>query len=69
MKNLIALMPVSHYDRRTDAEWVHNTILTDEFKEKYPYATILDLSEFMDLCNDQEIDLEEYWITFLLSNS
>jgi hypothetical protein len=26
---------------------------------------VLALTEFMDLCNDQQIDLGEYWISYI----
>jgi hypothetical protein len=28
-------------------------------------AAVLALSEFMDLCNDQELDLGDYWISYI----
>ena len=38
---------------------------TDSLKNAYPKnAIIWELSDYMDACNNQEIDLEQFWIGY-----
>jgi hypothetical protein len=64
----IVLLPVEDYDRRKVAEAYENAVFeTHEDARKVfgEEAGISDMSTFMDMCNDQEINLEGYWITYI----
>ena len=70
MKKVIILLPVDNYDRRTDAEAVEDTTFErlGEIGDKFPDAQVMffiSISDFMDACNDQEINLEQYWLTYV----
>lgn len=61
----IAVFPVEKYDRR-QIERDENIIITiQEFNKKYPWALFYELTDFMDLCNNQELDLEANWIGYI----
>jgi hypothetical protein len=66
-KTMIVMMPIAKFDRRKDAEHLENNHLNlisiNELRARG--AAVLALSEFMDLCNDQEIDLGGYWISYI----
>jgi hypothetical protein len=67
MEKMIVMLPIDKFDRRRDAEHLENNTLNEiqvqEWKDKG--AAVLQLTEFMDLCNDQEIDLGGYWISYI----
>ena len=67
MEKMIVMLPVSQFDRRRDAEHLENNtmnqIQVDELRSRG--AAVLALTEFMDLCNDQDIELGEYWISYI----
>jgi hypothetical protein len=67
MEKMIVMMPIAKFDRRRDAEHLENNTLNEiqveDLREKG--AAVLALTEFMDLCNDQQIDLGEYWISYI----
>ena len=67
MKTAIVMMPITKFDRRKDAEHLENNHLNQDQVEdlRARGAAVLALSEFMDLCNDQEIDLGGYWISYI----
>lgn len=62
----ILLLPVEHFDRRREAEYLENSTLTIHQLEALD-RNIIDhtLSDFMDLCNDQEFDIENYWVSYI----
>ena len=64
---MIVMLPIDKFDRRRDAEHLENNTLNkvqvQEWRDKG--AAVLALTEFMDLCNDQEIDLGGYWISYI----
>jgi len=67
MEKMIVMLPIDKFDRRRDAEHLENNILNEiqvqEWRDKG--AAVLRLTEFMDLCNDQEIELGGYWISYI----
>ena len=67
MEKRIVMLPIDKFDRRRDAEHLENNVLTNdginEWQDKG--AAVLALTEFMDLCNDQQLDLGEYWISYI----
>lgn len=63
----VLLFRVDDYDRRHDVEFIENNefdIHTLETAIPNDVA-VLTLSDFMDLCNDQEFDIENYWVTYI----
>ena len=67
MEKMIVMLPINKFDRRRDAEHLENNtmnqIQVDELRSRG--AAVLALTEFMDLCNDQDIELGEYWISYI----
>jgi len=67
MEKMIVMLPIDKFDRRRDAEHLENNTLNQvqvqEWRDKG--AAVLRLTEFMDLCNDQEIELGGYWISYI----
>ena len=64
----IVLMPIDEYDRRKNAEAYENAVFEthDEARKVIgEKAGICELTTFMEMCNDQELDLEQYWITYI----
>jgi hypothetical protein len=61
------MLPIAKFDRRKDAEHLENNTMDQIQVEdlRTRGATVLALTEFMDLCNDQELDLGEYWISYI----
>ena len=61
------LFPIDKYDRRNDVEFIENNYYTlDELETKIAKdIVVLSLSDFQDLCNDQEFDIENYWVTYV----
>ena len=61
------LLPVDQYERN-DVEYLENTNFSslldigDKFRDAWIF---INLNEFMTACNDQEINLELYWITYI----
>ena len=68
----IVLLPVEEYDRRGTAEAYENAVF-ENHEEAYKVlgndAGIYELTTFMDACNDQDINLEGYWITYITINN
>ena len=64
---MIVMLPIDKFDRRRDAEHLENNTLTQDQVQglRDKGAAVLALTEFMDLCNDQEIDLGGYWISYI----
>jgi len=67
MEKMIVMLPIDKFDRRRDAEHLENNTLTQDQVQEWrdKGAALLALTEFMDLCNDQEIDLGGYWISYI----
>lgn len=68
MRQVIVLIEIKSVEfDRTFAERIENNVYESvgSFLGKYPDldCLVFSLSEFMDAANDQEIDLENYWIT------
>jgi len=67
MSTRIVMLPIDKFDRIRDAEPMENNTMgpqqIDELRTRG--AAVLELSEFMDLCNDQQIDLGGYWISYI----
>lgn len=63
----ILLIPIERHDRRGFAERVENNLYDiKELETAIPNdVDIVALHDFMDLCNDQMIDLENYWISYI----
>lgn len=64
---MIVMLPIDKFDRRRDAEHLENNTLTQDQVQEWRSrgAAVLALTEFMDLCNDMEIDLGGYWISYI----
>jgi len=62
----VLLYPVSNYDRR-DAEHIENNDITiNKLETLIPNDVgVSKLTDFMDLCNNQELNLEEYWVSYI----
>ncbi len=62
----ILLFPVNDYDRKDDVEVIKNVTWTISDLETLS-DNVLDysLSDWTDACNDQEVDLENYWLTYI----
>jgi hypothetical protein len=61
----IALLPIKFYDRK-EAEKIENCeLLNENVKKVIEKAIIMEISDFMDLFNNQEINMDEYWITYI----
>jgi threonyl-tRNA synthetase len=63
----VLLYPVSSYDRRSDAELIENNAYTlEDLETLIPNdVSVYSLTDFMDLCNNQELNLEEYWVSYI----
>ena len=61
------LFPIDKYDRRSDAEFIENNIYDlHQLETAIPKdVDIVTLSDFMDLCNSQMLDLEQYWVSYI----
>lgn len=69
-ERIIILLPIDNYDRREDAENYENETFDtlSDIEEQFPENGTLfftSMSEFMDASNDQEINLELYWLTYV----
>ena len=69
MKTLIVLLPTTDFER-DDAEGIEGALFLSEesFLEDYDQikeVRLYELSEFTTACNDQEITLDNYWITYI----
>lgn len=62
----ILLYPVNLFERRRDAEYIENSTLTVHQLEAIDKNIMsYNLSDFMDFCNDQEFDIENYWVSYI----
>lgn len=71
MKTIIVLLGVGDFERKqaeniVNREFVHiNELREDLFCDKGKNWFEFELTDFMDACNNQEIDLENYWVTYV----
>lgn len=63
----IVLMPVESSSDRKLAEQIENCLLSEEqIKQmRIDGAMFLQPTDFMDMCNNQEIYMEEYWLSYI----
>ena len=64
----IVLLPIEQYDRRKNAEAYENAVFETHEEARKVFgevAGICELTTFMDMCNDQEINLENYWVSYI----
>jgi hypothetical protein len=63
----ILLIPIDEHDRRGFAEKIEsNVYFSSELSTAIPNdVNVFSLTDFMDLCNNQEIDLEQYWVSYI----
>ena len=64
----VVLLDVDKYDRKETAEAYENAVFKTykEAREVFgEEAGIYDMSTFMNACNDQDIYLEGYWLTYI----
>jgi hypothetical protein len=68
MDNLrIILIPVTDkFDGRKHADRIENREVPLKYVEENSYwrSMVFTLSEFMDLCNNQELNLDDWWVTY-----
>lgn len=62
----VLLFSIDRHDRK-DAEFIENNVYDlHQLETAIPRdVDIVTLSDFMDLCNSQMIDLEHYWISYI----
>jgi len=71
-ETLILLFEINFFDKK-DAENIENNTynadqllqILDMAIDKETTIGVYSLSDFMGLCNNQEINLEDYWITYI----
>ena len=62
----VLLYPVSGHDRRDCENIENNGYAVNESDMVLPNDVLsYTLSDFMDACNNQEIELESYWVTYI----
>ena len=63
----VLLYPVSGYDRKDNAEHIENNgYKVDELDMVLPPDVLsFNLTDFMDACNNQELDLNAYWVSYV----
>ena len=67
----IVLLDINKYDRTEVADAYENAVFEtyNEARDVFgDEALIFDLSVFMDECNNQEINLGLYWLTYITIN-
>lgn len=62
----VLLYPVESHDRRGDAEFIENNGYFKHELENLP-SDVRDytLTDFMDMCNNEEIELDAYWVSYV----
>ena len=68
----IVLIPVAEYGRKQLAEAYENAVFENHVEAQKVFgadATIYELTTFMQACNDQEINLEVHWMTYITINN
>jgi hypothetical protein len=63
----VLLFPIDNHDRRQDAEFIQNNgYRREELESVLPNDVLsFSLNDFMDACNNQEINLEGYWVSYI----
>jgi hypothetical protein len=72
MEKIILLFDTNYFER-TEVENIENkTYNSEQFievidmaKEKETTIGVYSLTDFMDLCNNQEVNLDGYWISYV----
>lgn len=67
----IVLLPVRENDNRKVAERYENSVFNTHEEARQALGEdvgICELTTFMDMCNDQDINLEQYWLTYIKIN-
>lgn len=62
----IILAPIDYFDRK-ELERIENTIVDNTNWLTDRDCLILEPSDFMDMCNNQEIDLNKFWLSYILN--
>lgn len=62
----IILAPIDYWDRK-ELELIENTIVDSINWLTERDCLILEPSDFMDMCNNQEVDLEKFWLSYILN--
>ena len=74
MKTKIVLIPITDDTRtgRKDAEGIENSTFEDKqqladtfFGGDVNLFRIVELTDFMDMCNNQELYLDDYWVSYV----
>jgi hypothetical protein len=65
-RTLIAVMSIDKFDRK-DAEHLENSTLNKVQVQEWVSKGVnfYLLTDFMDLCNDQHVDMESCWISYI----
>jgi hypothetical protein len=62
----VLLYPVDDYDREQAEDMENKAYTMEELKRVLPEDVIsYSLADFMNECNDQEIELEGYWLSYI----
>ena len=64
----IVLLPIATYDRHNNAEAYENAVFQtyEEVRGLFgEEASIYELTDFMDECNNEDLNLESYWLTYI----
>ena len=62
----VLLYPVDDYDREQAEDMENKAYTMEELKRVLPEDVIsYELADFMNECNDQEIELEGYWLSYI----
>lgn len=69
MKPCIVLLPIEYNDRKAQAEWLEGS-KSDDFDAILNAhgcinALVYNLTDFMDACNDEMIDLNRFWVSYI----
>ena len=64
---VIVLFPISQYDRKDVVEAYENALFEDiqEVKDVFKKARVMELTDFMDLCNDEDELIGTNWIGYV----
>ena len=68
MKTYMVTFPVTHNkDGRPFVESIEGQVFIslEAVKNVYKDMKIYTLSEFMDLCNDEELNLDNFWVGYI----
>lgn len=68
--NLIITSSVEHSERKQFENWENINFpnkksAIDFFKEQNKQISVYELTDFMDLCNNQDFDIENSWVGYI----